>query len=147
MKKIFKILMLIATVAAFVATVSTSTYAETTAGVTYVTEGDRVYVHFGTATNATTHETDWQAAYTWISPNYYASFDVPDNAVSFNYIDDSEENDSIAVNEIGYYIEFSSDGSFAELYDNMDENLSSVWPNSAVYFIIETPEPAVQIPA
>jgi len=142
LKKIFKILMLIATVAAFVATVSTSTYAETTAGVTYVTEGDRVYVHFGTATNETTHETDWQAGYNlgFVS----AFFEVPENAVSINFIDDGEEQKSIAINEIGYYIKFEN-GSYSNLYYSNDDYESTVWPNSAVYFIIETPEPAVQI--
>lgn len=71
-----------------------STYASTTPGVTYVTEGNRVYVHFGSATDETTHVTNF-SIFTLLSAGFALdefgggtlNIDLPSNTISFNVFD------------------------------------------------------------
>lgn len=69
-----------------------STYAATTPGITYVTEGNRVYVHLGSATDSLTHVTsnnhaDLTSAGFTEETNIY--MDKPANAIDFIVLDET----------------------------------------------------------
>jgi hypothetical protein len=133
--------MLIATVAAFVATVSTSTYAESTAGVTFVDHQDNgeLWVYY----NGSPY---------FESPTNI-NIDIPENAISVRVYNGNLDEDI----EPTIYQQFSTSYTLNLVWstdqfilDEMEGSVISwdfVHDNEpiAVIFQIEAPEPAVQI--
>lgn len=92
--------------------------ADTTSGVTYVAEGNRVYVHFGVQTNNETHSTNMQYFETAIpesSADKKIYFDVPKNAIRFIMADyfEGESNPFVELHNI----DISSSNSYRFLLD------------------------------
>lgn len=134
MKKIFRLTLLLLTVAAFVATLALPTKAATTPGVTYVTDGDRVYVHFGSATDSS-HFTDISEVHNLFSgadvtfdwQNDYAYLSAPNSIGQQTQIENFSSQFKL----------YSSDGSTYEYFGNGD-NIENSVSDGRFYFTNET---------
>lgn len=128
-----------------------STYAATTPGVTYVTEGNRVYVHLGSATDSLTHITSNNHAdltsagfteETWIY------MDKPANAIDFIVLDETMQRilpvtDYGDMNNMSFIISSIANGGVIHQISNYDDDSHMTLIDSVdsfiMYFEISSP--------
>lgn len=149
MKKIFRLTLLLLTVAAFVATLALPTKAATSPEITLVTVDNRVYVEIDGVTNETTHVIDIAALHALYPDdvgNTILTFDIPENAISINGksihgLDMSYDLSSLAPEDTTFYITILMYGeSIPAININVDSFAIDDYFTGAIYFEL-APEP------